>query len=89
MSDREKVINEQQKEIEELEERIAIILEGQQEIVRCKDCKHGVKSPIFQYYPNLTWCNKHSQPHDDDWFCADGERKPTQLNAKNDALDVR
>ena len=34
MSDREKVINDQQREIEELEERLAIVLEGQPEIVR-------------------------------------------------------
>ena len=46
-----------------------------QTIVRCKDCKHGEKSPTFRYYPNLTWCNKYERSHDDDWFCADGERK--------------
>lgn len=44
-------------------------------VVRCKDCKHGEKPPTFQYYPNLTWCNKYERSHDDDWFCADGERK--------------
>ena len=45
------------------------------EVVRCKDCKHGEKSPTFQYYPKLTWCNKCERTHDDNWFCADGERK--------------
>ena len=45
------------------------------ELVRCKDCKHGEKSPTFRYYPNLSWCNKYERSHEDDWFCADGERK--------------
>ena len=45
------------------------------EIVRCKDCKYGEKPPTFRYYPNLTWCIKYKLSHDDDWFCADGERK--------------
>ena len=45
------------------------------EIVRCKDCKHGVKSPTFQHYPTITWCNQHSTSHNDEWFCADGERE--------------
>lgn len=44
-------------------------------VVRCKDCKHGVKSATFRYYPNLTWCNQHSTSHNDDWFCADGIAK--------------
>lgn len=75
MSDREKVINDQQREIEELEERLAIVLEGQPEIVRCKDCKYGVKPLTFSSYPNVTWCNQHSTSHNDDWFCADGIRR--------------
>lgn len=45
------------------------------EIARCKDCKHGEKLPTFQYHPNLTWCNKYERSHNDDWFCADGERR--------------
>ena len=44
-------------------------------VVLCKDCKHGEKPPTFQYYPEITWCNKHSTSHNDDWFCADGERR--------------
>lgn len=47
----------------------------EQEIVRCKDCKHGEKPQTFRYYPEITWCNKHSTSHNDDWFCADGERR--------------
>ena len=75
MSDREKVINDQQREIEELEERLAIVLEGQPEIVRCKNCKYGSKPILFQNYQNVTWCNQHSTSHNDDWFCADGIRR--------------
>ena len=44
------------------------------EIVRCRDCKHGVS--VF----DSIVCKRH-QPkyrtqfgHDPDWFCADGER---------------
>ena len=44
-------------------------------IVRCKDCKHGEKVPTFKYYPNVTWCNKYLTSHNDNWFCADGERR--------------
>ena len=43
------------------------------EIVRCKNCKHGEKVQTFKYYPDVTWCNKHSTSRNDDWFCADGE----------------
>ena len=75
MSEREKVINDLQRQIEELEERLAIVLEGQPEIVRCKDCKHGEKVPTFKYYPDVTWCNKYLTSHNDDWFCADGEKR--------------
>ena len=46
----------------------------QKQIVLCKECKHGEKSPILQYYPNLTRCNKYKRTNDDNWFCADGER---------------
>ena len=37
-------------------------------VVRCKDCKH--------YDHSMLYCNKFGiQDIDDDWFCADGERK--------------
>ena len=45
------------------------------QIVMCKDCKHGEKVPTFKYYPDVTWCNQHSKSHNDDWFCADAERR--------------
>ena len=71
MSDREKVINDLQTQIEELEERLAIVLEGQPEIVRCKDCKW-----YHQAFANEGRCVNHDNDfHKPDWFCADGERK--------------
>lgn len=77
MSDREKVINDLQTQIEELEERLAIVLEWQPEIVRCKDCKHG--KLLFPDYvsclnseENESGCHVSHRP---DWFCADGERR--------------
>lgn len=51
------------------------IAENVSEVVRCKDCKHGEKVPTFKYYPNVTWCNKYLTSHNDNWFCADGERE--------------
>jgi hypothetical protein len=69
MSDREKVINDQQREIEELEERLAIVLEGQPEIVRCKDCwKREFDNCPFNEF------SEFYKP-DDDFFCAEGERR--------------
>ena len=39
------------------------------ELVRCKDCKHNSVG---------NWCNAHMEHYpDDEWFCADGERKET------------
>ena len=55
-------------------------------VVRCKDCKHrDPEDKKCDCGHDIHW----QLPRQDDWFCADGERKPTQPNAKNDALDVR
>jgi len=72
MSDREKVINDLQMQIEELEERLAIVLEGQPEIVRCKDCKHRFNSCCYNKKSNRINFGVYVA---DDWFCADGERR--------------
>lgn len=77
MSDREKVINDLQMQIEELEERLAIVLEWQPEIVRCKDCIHRgdskkcVLAAISEEkdFPLFMLDNRG------DWFCADGKSK--------------
>lgn len=48
---------------------------GMRPLVLCKDCKHGEKTPTFKYYPLVTWCNKYLTSHNDEWYCADGERE--------------
>lgn len=47
-----------------------------EEIVRCKDCKHRfVDGENVRY--NVCELN-HNKVQSDDWFCADGERKETE-----------
>ena len=41
-------------------------------LIRCKECKHFDKS--FSYCATRGYCDISSIRHDDDWFCADGER---------------
>lgn len=62
-----------------------VITYSEQELIRCKDCKHFSPERIYM-------CRIHGsmfQPKDRNWFCADGEHKSTQTNAKNNVLDVR
>ena len=44
------------------------------EVVRCKDCKHTdndvYKNPQYQ-----EWCCRVGYWVDNDWYCADGERR--------------
>ena len=54
-----------------LEEAIEHLKEYQK-IVKCKDCKHGGIDSVS--YPKF-WCSAHSEYHDPDWFCADGEKQ--------------
>lgn len=47
------------------------LLKEQEAVVRCKDCKHGEPGACGDGIDcDGVW-------HDDDWFCADGERKDT------------
>ena len=48
------------------------LLQSQPQIVRCKDCKHKEESvsPSWE-----GWCNRLHCDCDNDWFCADAERK--------------
>ena len=61
-----------------------------QELVRCKDCKHRPKKPNLETYedgfdiefPDGSKCpckcssdEYYSWYPDDEWFCAEGERK--------------
>lgn len=63
------------------------------ELVRCKDCKHRPKEPNFETYesgfdlefpegskcPCLCYGDKwYSWYPNDEWFCADGERKESR-----------
>ena len=42
------------------------------ELIRCRDCKHREESvsPSWE-----AWCNRLHCGCDNDWFCADGERR--------------
>ena len=73
MSDREKVINDQQREIEELEERLAIVLEGQPEIVRCKDCVFWQDNNDGYPHKDCKW--REDETPDPDDYCSAGEHK--------------
>ena len=51
------------------------------EIVRCKDCKYFFDFP--KGAPGCSFCSKHSTvtkifEKNENWFCADGERKKTE-----------
>lgn len=50
-------------------ENCAIAIEDRQPIVRCKECKHGEPGACGDGVDcDGVW-------HDDEWFCADGERR--------------
>lgn len=50
---------------------------AQEEIVRCKDCKHWLPMNRFDpdYHPGRGQCELNCWIRDFDWFCADGERR--------------
>ena len=73
MSDREKVNNDLQRQIEEMEERLAIVLEGQPEIVLCNDCIHWDRHTEECGNPDsVCFRNGLCKP---DWYCAGGKCK--------------
>ena len=49
----------------------------EQEIVRCKDCKHRSEETYTRSWDNkeLYVCQIHDVAGAPDWFCADGERR--------------
>lgn len=51
------------------------LLKAQEAVVRCKDCKHSCD--YTDIYPDRIAykCIKNGGYHNDDWFCADGERR--------------
>ena len=46
------------------------------EVVRCKDCKHGVNA-TYDIKENkiISIDCRFAETHDPDWFCADGVKK--------------
>lgn len=77
MVDREKVIkclqelHGSQGTMELISDTIAM-LKTQPDIVRCRNCKN---SGLDSSGTNGYWCSAHTEWHDENWFCADGERK--------------
>lgn len=53
-------------------ERYLELMSAQPEIVRCKECRWAEVSDSEH-----TWCDHvdHEFCHNNDWFCADGERQ--------------
>ena len=48
------------------------------EIVRCKDCIHGIPTRIDTVtgeFSDERYCNRHCRCHFEDYYCADGKRK--------------
>ena len=52
------------------------LVEQAKELIRCKDCKHGIEGCIDRNTNKLIYivCD-NDDTHDPDWYCADGERK--------------
>ena len=45
------------------------------DIVRCKDCKKKGNSYLCRFDRDLEEYGSHRTDADDDWFCADGEKR--------------
>ena len=60
-------------------ENCAMAVEDRQMVVRCKDCKWAEVSDNER-----TWCDHvdHDFCHNNDWFCADGQKKDGGDNAE-------
>lgn len=51
------------------------------ELVRCKDCKHGIPTRIDTVtgeFSDERYCWLHRMCHFEDYYCADGKRKETE-----------
>lgn len=46
------------------------------EIVRCRDCKH--RWPDLDEEKMICLLERSRRADDDEWFCADGKRKPAE-----------
>lgn len=48
------------------------IKHAQSELIKCKDCKYGgIDSASYPHF----WCSAHTEYHEGEYFCADGELK--------------
>lgn len=47
-------------------------------VVRCKDCKHAIRNLNHPDKPLICCLTRQVGETDEDWFCADGERKEAQ-----------
>lgn len=54
---------------QDMEELLKALPSAQTEIIRCKECKHGMYDVMCHFY----WC--HGRAHSGGWFCADAERR--------------
>ena len=55
--------------------KVIRLLKSLNQIVRCKDCKHGVQLDDSNYFVCSRPFASNRETHTADWFCADGERK--------------
>jgi hypothetical protein len=85
-----KLVNERDYIVHYTGDDLQLLPDVMQELVRCKDCKHRPKKPNWATFedggdiefPENSKCpcqntsdRYYSWYPDDDWFCADGERK--------------
>ena len=72
------LLNEQEHMFHALEDdwkRLKELLKEQEEVVRCKDCKHGYECEFDIKCENEGNPQMFGTRHKPDWFCADGVRK--------------
>ena len=51
------------------------------EVVRCRDCIHGIPTRIDTVtgeFSDERYCNRHYMCHFEDYYCADGEREAAE-----------
>ena len=49
------------------------------EVVRCGKCKH-TDDVIYQDHEDQVWCQRAGYWKDNDWYCADGERRSDETD---------
>ena len=50
-------------------------------VVRCKDCKHGVRIVVDLRGTSGIQCHYDNVCHTEEWFCADGTKMDGEYNA--------